>query len=112
MEQTNQSNGESVRLQKADLADRWGGRLLAGAGVAFVASFIALNSRWYSGVMTAFGLFVCAWFVAEGLEAFWRRRMPVIFGEMTGKTAQVYGILVVSFGTLLGLIILFGWIVS
>lgn len=103
---------ETERLQKADRAKRVGGRLLWGVGIALIGSIALQGTRWFGSVTTFLILLVCAWFIAEGLEAFWRRRMPVIFGEMKGKVAQVYGVLVVSFAVVLGVIILMGAIVD
>lgn len=103
---------ETERLRKADRADRIGGRLLWGVGIALVGSVALQGTRWFGSVTTLFFLLVCAWFIAEGLEAFWCRRMPTILGEMKGKVAQVYGVLVVCFAVLLGLVVLFGALVD
>lgn|SRR3989338_53755 len=99
---------EAERLRKADYANRMGGRLLWAAGIALIGSIALQSTRWFGPVTTLLFLFVSAWFIAEGLEAFWRKRMPVIFGEMKGKVAQVYGILVIFFGAMIGLVVLLG----
>ncbi|MBI4437807.1 hypothetical protein HY631_02550 [Candidatus Uhrbacteria bacterium] len=99
-------NPSPSALRKADAAKRWGGWLLVALGVTLLASFAALNTRFFSATMNLLGLLTGVWFSAEGLEAFWRKRMPTILGEMTGKVAQGYGVLVVLFGTAIVILVL------
>lgn len=99
-------------IRKADASKRIGGWLLLASGALLAASFFTLNTRSFGAVMNALGIVVGAWFAAEGLEAYWRERMPTIFGEMTGKVAQVYGVLVLCFGVALALVVLFGTLIA
>lgn len=112
MSKLSYENTDFILKVKADRARALGSQLLWSIGIALIGSIALQNTRWFGSITTLLILLICTWFIAEGFEAFWRKRMPVIFGEMKGKVAQVYGVLVIGFGIVFGLIVLFGTLVD